>query len=102
MRYKVWLSRKTPWNGRLSWGDWNGVGEADTKGQANAMGRAARTEELQRMRERNRWPGVKTSVRFKVTRNYQNNPAKRVVLKNFTGTITKNPNGTVSIKGRKK
>jgi hypothetical protein len=30
------------------------------------------------------------------------NPAKRVVLKNFTGTITKNPNGTVSIKGRKK
>jgi hypothetical protein len=30
------------------------------------------------------------------------NPAKRVVLKNFTGTITKNANGTVSIKGRKK
>jgi hypothetical protein len=30
------------------------------------------------------------------------NPAKRVSLKNFTGTITKNPNGTVSIRGRKK
>jgi transcription initiation factor TFIID subunit TAF12 len=30
------------------------------------------------------------------------NPAKRAILKNFTGTITKNPNGTVSIKGRKK
>ena len=31
------------------------------------------------------------------------NPArKRVSLKNFTGTITKNANGTVSIKGRNK
>jgi hypothetical protein len=30
------------------------------------------------------------------------NPAKKVTLKNFTGTITKNANGTVSIKGRKK
>jgi hypothetical protein len=32
----------------------------------------------------------------------RHNPAKRISLKNFTGTITKNPNGTVSIKGRKK
>lgn len=30
------------------------------------------------------------------------NPAKKVTLKNFTGTITKNKNGTVTIKERKK
>ena len=38
----------------------------------------------------------KTNVRGRT------NPAKKVTLKNFSGTITKNPNGTVSIKGRKK
>jgi hypothetical protein len=31
------------------------------------------------------------------------NPARKsVILKNFTGTVTKNPDGTVSIRGRKK
>lgn len=30
------------------------------------------------------------------------NPAKSVSLKGFTGTITRNANGTVSIRGRRK
>jgi hypothetical protein len=53
-------------------------------------------------RAMSKWVGRANVLGRTDTAKARPNPAKKVSLKNFTGTITKNPNGTVSIRGRKK
>jgi hypothetical protein len=78
-------------------------GDAEAKASyRNGWRSAAKSGTSKGVRAQERAMETAARKRRLIERSKRSNPAKRVVLKNFTGTITKNKNGTVSIKGRKK